>query len=389
MAGGCVRDALLGKPPKDYDIATDATPDAVRKVFGKKRTLAFGASFGVIGVLPSRGGRDRSSRVEPTEVATFRSDGEYSDGRRPDQVHYGNAQDDALRRDFTINGLFYDPSNDEVVDYVDGQADLQRRVLRTIGDPVARFGEDRLRMLRAVRFATTLGFKIAAETQSAIIKHAKEIAVVSGERIGAEMRRVIAHENVAEGLGHLISGELHHKVLPEVSSLRWDEFEALVSQLTPRTFPLALACWLSCVDGSAESLSQLTSRWKLSNDETRVAQSAVSHWGVIAEAHQHPWSLVQPILISRDADAIVSLAVAQVKSRKLSGEGLDLVHAKLRLPDEELNPPMLLTGDDLAVMGIPRGPQYGAILKSLREMQLDGVIASREAAVQVAKQLAE
>ncbi len=141
-------------------MATNATPDSVREVFGRSRTLAFGASFGVIGVLPPRSKqRDRNGPVEPTEVATFRSDGDYSDGRRPDSVHYGDAEQDALRRDFTINGLFYDPQEDRVIDYVGGEADLQRGLLRTIGDPLERFGEDKLRMLRAVRFATTLGFQ--------------------------------------------------------------------------------------------------------------------------------------------------------------------------------------------------------------------------------------
>ncbi len=156
-----MRDALLGKQPKDYDVATDATPDAVRHVFGRSRTLAFGASFGVIGVLPPRRhqGSARStplseseagqqpSLVQPTEVATFRSDGFYSDGRRPDSVHFGDAKHDALRRDFTINGLFFDPWEDRLIDFVGGQDDLEAGVLRTIGDPLARFGEDKLRML--------------------------------------------------------------------------------------------------------------------------------------------------------------------------------------------------------------------------------------------------
>ncbi|MEM1067781.1 MAG: CCA tRNA nucleotidyltransferase, partial [Planctomycetota bacterium] len=158
MAGGCVRDALLGRQPKDYDVATDATPDAIREVFGKRKTLAFGASFGVIGVLPAKGGGAQTH--EPTEVATFRSDGSYSDGRRPDSVHFGDAENDAQRRDFTINGLFYDPLSDQVIDYVGGVDDLKAGLLRTIGNPVERFAEDKLRMLRAVRFATTMALQI-------------------------------------------------------------------------------------------------------------------------------------------------------------------------------------------------------------------------------------
>ncbi len=180
LAGGCVRDALLGRQPKDYDVATDATPEAVRDLFGNRHTLAFGASFGVIGVLPPRNDQkqdqpNQNRPLEPTEVATFRSDGNYSDGRRPDSVHFGNAEQDALRRDFTINGLFYDPRNHQVIDYVQGQIDLKQKILRTIGDPVARFGEDKLRMLRAVRFATTLEFRIEAGTLAAIQQHASDI----------------------------------------------------------------------------------------------------------------------------------------------------------------------------------------------------------------------
>jgi tRNA nucleotidyltransferase (CCA-adding enzyme) len=172
LAGGCVRDALLGITPKDYDVATNATPQAVRKVFGKSRTLAFGASFGVIGVLPPNQQRENVHQ-QVTEVATFRSDGTYSDGRRPDSVHFGDPEQDALRRDFTINGLFYDPVDDRLIDFVGGRQDLRSGLLRTIGDPNDRFAEDRLRMLRAVRFAATLGFEIDPATRSAVVQHSR------------------------------------------------------------------------------------------------------------------------------------------------------------------------------------------------------------------------
>ena len=208
LAGGCVRDALLGRPPKDFDVATNATPESVRDVFGRKRTLAFGASFGVIGVLPEKSSK-QSNAVLPTEVATFRSDGDYSDGRRPDSVQYGSAEEDALRRDFTINGMFYDPVAAKVIDYVGGQDDLQSGVLRTIGTASHRIDEDKLRMLRAVRFATTLGFAIHDDTRNAIRDHASEIAVVSGERIGTEMRKILKSENVAEGLRKLFDCDLN------------------------------------------------------------------------------------------------------------------------------------------------------------------------------------
>src|SRR3990172_5648449 len=160
-AGGCVRDQLLGLVPKDYDVATNATPGLIREVFGERRTLAIGAAFGVVTVLGPRG-------AGQIEVATFRSDAAYSDGRHPDHVTFTDAQHDAQRRDFTINGLFYDPVAAKVIDYVGGQADLGAKLIRAIGDPRQRFAEDKLRMLRAVRFAATFEFKIEREPLDAI-----------------------------------------------------------------------------------------------------------------------------------------------------------------------------------------------------------------------------
>src|SRR3982750_65258 len=166
-AGGCVRDLLRGEVPKDIDIATDARPDVVQKLF--PRTYAVGAHFGVIVVLENG---------LQFEVATFRSDGAYIDGRHPVEVHFASAEEDAARRDFTINGMFFDPEKEEVIDFVDGRADLERGVIRAIGDPAQRFAEDRLRMLRAVRFATVLGFEIDAATWEAIVATAVSITQI-------------------------------------------------------------------------------------------------------------------------------------------------------------------------------------------------------------------
>src|SRR5262249_10299637 len=189
-AGGCVRDELLGLTPKDYDVATSATPDQIRDLFGRRRTLPIGASFGVITVLGPRA-------AGQIEVATFRTDAAYSDGRHPDSVTFTTAEHDAQRRDFTINGLFFDPIAEKVVDYVGGQADLERHVLRAIGDPRLRFGEDKLRMLRAVRFAAAFNFAIDRQTLDAIQEMAPEISNVSAERIGAEIRRMLTDRSRA------------------------------------------------------------------------------------------------------------------------------------------------------------------------------------------------
>src|SRR6185369_6621765 len=174
-AGGCVRDQLMEQLPKDYDVATDAVPQQVREVFGKRRTLEIGAAFGVVTVLGPKG-------AGQIDVATFRRDASYSDGRHPDAVTFSDAEHDAQRRDFTINGLFFDPLAEQVIDYVGGQRDIEQRVIRAIGDPLARIAEDKLRMLRAVRFAARFDFAIDSDTLAAIRQQARELVIVSAER---------------------------------------------------------------------------------------------------------------------------------------------------------------------------------------------------------------
>jgi tRNA nucleotidyltransferase (CCA-adding enzyme) len=387
LAGGCVRDALLGRAPKDYDVATDATPAAVRDLFGHQRTLAFGVSFGVIGVLPppTHGAAHGAAHqgVEPTEVATFRSDGEYSDGRRPNSVHFGDAQQDALRRDFTINGLFYDPQSHEVIDFVGGQADLSRSVLRTIGDPSTRFFEDKLRMLRAVRFATTIDFKIDPATFAAIQAHAPDIRIVSGERIGAEMRRILQHSNAARGLQTLIDCGLDAVVLPEVRGVDLHRFATSVQIASQVDFAFALACLLVNHSDPRQSLGEITARWKLSNDEVRRTTAALDHWRIVADAERLPWSVVQPVLIDRDVEIIVALAEAQVVVDRADTGGVELARRSLQWPATQLNPPPLLSGNDLVEYGIARGPEFGRLLKAVRDAQLDQRISTRAAAWQL------
>ncbi|MFK8111321.1 MAG: CCA tRNA nucleotidyltransferase [Rubripirellula sp.] len=390
MAGGCVRDALLNRQPKDFDVATNATPESVREVFGRSRTLAFGASFGVIGVLPARGKRlPDSAKIEPIEVATFRSDGEYSDGRRPDSVHYGDPEQDALRRDFTINGLFYDPQSDQIVDYVGGQADLKAERLCTIGAAEERFGEDKLRMLRAVRFATTLGFRIDDATRKAIVEHSEDIGVVSGERIGAEMRRVLTDQHAADGLAHLIDCRLQGCVLPESEYLDLGGFRSLSKHAVPRSFPLALSCLLKSLDcqNVGERLSAITKRWKLSNDEVRIARSTLEHHATIIAADQLTWSKVQPVLMNRDSEYILRMANAVDQTEGGSSAGIQIATEALNWPAEKLNPPALVTGEDLKAFGIPTGPHYRSILQTLRDQQLDGEVNTPEEAFTLAQKL--
>ncbi len=410
FAGGCVRDALLGRVPKDYDVATDATPDAVRDLFGRRRTIAFGASFGVIGVLPPviRSGQDKVEfsssvsasdsgqgvsdsgqarvSVEPTEVATFRSDGEYSDGRRPDSVHYGDARNDALRRDFTINGLFYDPQQGKVIDYVGGRDDLGAGVLRTIGDPVQRFGEDRLRMLRAIRFSATLGFRMHAETLSAIQRHADDIGGVSGERIGAEMRRVLASPQAFDGLAQMRVSGIDRVVLPELAGSDMDRLERLLKHAQPRSFSLSLACIGVVISDSnvtlpEAGLPQISERWRLSSAELRQVQAAMQHWKTVINATGVPWSKVQPTLLLRDVQFILGLAEAIAATDGIAHAGCDLARAALAWPAKQLDPEPLLRGSDLQSLGFRPGPEFGKMLTTLRDRQLDGEITTRDQAI--------
>ncbi|WP_345685321.1 CCA tRNA nucleotidyltransferase [Novipirellula caenicola] len=388
LAGGSVRDALLGKSPKDYDVATDATPDAIRDVFGRKRTLAFGASFGVMGVLPDRrsaspGDSRQASveKVEPTEVATFRSDGVYLDGRRPDSVHFGNAEADALRRDFTINGLFFDPVESQIIDYVGGREDLNRSLLRTIGDPRQRFAEDKLRMLRAVRFATTISFQIDAETANAIAENAGEIEVVSGERIGVEMRRCMASEHLLSGLDYLRELQLAQHVLPELLQMDHARIAQFFQKRRPRDFPVALAILLLASPAANAALKAITERWKLSNEEVRIVTTALRTAPRLAIAHQVPWSKIQPILTDRDAAFVLDVASDFAAAEGLGDEGIRRVKEALQLPADVLDPPPLLNGSDLAKLEIPAGPVYTKILRELRRRQLDGELTTREEAI--------
>ncbi len=383
LAGGCVRDALLGRHPKDYDVATDATPETVRKVFGKRNTLAFGSSFGVIGVLPEKSAAQASGEtLLPTEVATFRSDGEYSDGRRPDSVHYGNAQQDALRRDFTINGMFYDSTDHCVIDFVGGRDDLRDGILHTIGDPHQRFDEDKLRMLRAVRFATTLGFSLTPETKQAIIEHASTIAMVSGERIGAEMRRIMQSPAAIQGVQLLSDVRLIEPVFPEWMSANQELAAKLLSNLSEPTFTRALACvLLATPDGS---LSRIANRWKLSNEEQREINAAIALHETVIRAESLPWSKVQPVLTHRDVASIIAVAQAVASGRDADLAGVNRCKTALSWEPQRLDPPPLINGNDLADLGYRPGPTFAKALRAIRDAQLNGVVTSREEAIQMA-----
>ena len=232
LAGGCVRDTLLGKKPKDYDVVTGAKPDEICRIF--RRTIKVGAKFGVIIVLMDS---------QQVEVATFRAEEGYSDGRRPDKVRFTSDKEDALRRDFTINGMFYDPLKKQVIDYVGGQKDLKRKIIRTIGKAEERFGEDYLRMLRVVRFAAQLDFKIEKDTLDAVKNNSRRITNISGERIAMELESLLAAAGREKGVKLLVETGLAEHIFPAFKNQSIAEFALRIFRYLPKeiTFELGLA----------------------------------------------------------------------------------------------------------------------------------------------------
>ncbi len=369
-AGGCVRDQLLGRTPKDYDVATGATPEQVRAVFGSRRTLAIGAAFGVITVLgPKPAGM--------VEVTTFRQDAAYSDGRHPDSVAFSSAEVDASRRDFTVNGLFYDPVEQRVIDFVGGQADLAERRIRAIGCARDRFAEDKLRMLRAVRFAAAFGFSLDAEAREAIAEMAPEIHAVSPERIAMEMRRLLADSTRAEGIRLLLETGLAAEVLPEIVS-HGEAMQPLARLKADAEFPLALAAALTpCVD--AAGVAAVGRRWRLSNKEIERAAWLVEHEASLDHATTMRWSSLQPLLIAEGVEDL--LALVEAASPVEGHAAAEHCRRLLDQPRERLDPPPLLTGNDLLSLGIPAGPRFKAILEQIRRAQLDGEVCTKEEAL--------
>lgn len=395
-AGGCVRDQLLGKMPKDYDVATSAYPEQIRELFGHRRTLAIGASFGVITVLGPR-------PAGQIEVATFRSDGDYSDGRHPDAISFSNPQQDAQRRDFTINGLFYDPLAEQVIDFVGGEADLKQGIVRAIGDPRARIGEDKLRMLRAVRFAATFEFALDAATLAAIREQSHEIVIVSAERIAAEMRRMLVHKNRAMAVCLLVDSGLLEVILPESRVLDPGSDEApnesrgaahrrsldVLARLEQPHFATALAALLRELQTeTGEPIAHVVGgRWRLSNEERALATWLLKHESLARHATRYAWPKVQRILIQPEAGELLKLGRALTAALGGDSEGIDYCAAKLNLPHDELNPAPLVTGDDLRTAGLKPGPKFRTLLDSIRDAQLLGEITTKEEGLRLARQL--
>ncbi len=379
-AGGCVRDQLLGRTPCDYDVATNATPAEIKHVFKHRRTLSMGAAFGVMTVVGPRG-------AGQIEIATFREDSTYSDGRHPDSVSFSTPEEDAKRRDFTINGMFYDPLVKQVIDFVGGQADLNLRMLRAIGDAKQRFTEDKLRMLRAIRFAAIFDFAIEGQTLAAISEMASQVTVVSAERIAGEMQTMLVHSSRAKAIELLQTTGLLFLILPEASAIcDWPRTLALLHTLEDPTFSLAFAALLHDLpsDGLADTVGQ---RWKLARKDIDLLAWLLENKNSLTDARTKRWSEVQPILIADGAGEMIKLHAAKARLGLANASDAEYCREQLQRPRSELDPLPLIDGQDLIGLGIPRGPIFAKLLREVRAAQLDGLVQDHHFAIELVQQL--
>jgi poly(A) polymerase len=382
-AGGCVRDELLGLRPHDYDVATSARPEQLRPLFRRRNEI--GAHFGVVQVI---GPRTAGGEWLTVEVATFRSDVSYSDGRRPDAVVFSSPEEDARRRDFTVNGMFFDPVKEELIDFVGGRADLEAKVLRAIGNPAERFAEDKLRILRAARMATRFDLSIDPATHDAARRMAGGIGAVSAERIAEELRKLLVHPNRASGLRLLRELELVPPILPEVAAeSKWGRATRAVQCLgADVSFPLAFAAVLH--PAGAAATGQTALRLRLSNAEASRACWLVENQRALADAPAMRRSQRQPLLVHPGVGELLALHRALALA---TGESLAAVEFCDRIlretPPEELNPAPLVTGDVLIASGLKPGPLFKRLLDAARESQLDGRIRTKEEALELIRDL--
>lgn len=406
FAGGCVRDMELGRTPKDWDVATSARPEQVQELF--PRTVAVGEAFGVVRVL------DRGDDPQQVEVATFRTESGYSDGRHPDRVAYADEKADVQRRDFTVNGLLFDPLTNEVLDYVGGRADLKAKVLRAIGDPDARFHEDKLRLLRAVRFAAELGFSVEPATQAAVRAHAGEVTAVSAERIRDELEKMLTGPDPRRAFELLHETGLLPVVLPEVAALCgveqppefhpegdvWVHTLLLLGQLKRASVTLALGALLHDI-GKPPTYTK-TDRVRFNEHEkvgAEMAARVLEHLRFPGEVIERVGDLVKQHMAFKDVPRMRPAKLKRFLRQPHFDEHLALhrldcmaSHGKLdahafceaklaELGEEDLRPAPLIDGNDLKALGLVPGPLYGRILSEVEDLQLEGGLTTREQAL--------
>ena len=404
FVGGCVRDLLLGGKPKDYDIATDARPSEISALFPKSDLV--GAHFGVVLV------HDSGAHVE---VATFRSDHAYVDGRHPVAVDFEtDPRQDVLRRDFTINALLLDPDRDEVLDFVGGRDDLRNKIVRAIGDPDTRFREDHLRLLRAVRFAARRNYQIDPATLHAIQRLHSQILKVSAERIRDELSRILTEGGARRGFELLDETGLLADILPEVAAMKgvaqppefhpegdvWTHTLLMLDQLREPSITLALGVLLHDVgkpptfrvadrirfDGHVEKgvemAEAILTRLRFSNDQIRQAAALVDNHMRFKDAPQMRESTLKRFLRLENFPEHLELHRLDCLSSHGYLDNYQLVRQKMEaLPPEVLKPPPLITGDDLIAAGYQPGPSFSRILAAVEDAQLESKIRSREEAL--------
>ena len=415
FAGGCIRDALLNIPPKDIDIATSASPDQVQALF--HRTIPVGIQFGVV--------RVRVAEME-FEVATFRSDGIYLDGRHPSAIRFSTPEQDAARRDFTINGMFYDPLSERVIDYVNGREDLAGKLVRAIGQPSRRFAEDRLRMLRALRFAAVLGFEIEADTWSAIRADAQEIAIISPERIRDELLKMLVNPNRLRGFDLLDQSGLLAVILPEIEALKGcdqpEQFHPegdvfvhtrlMLSLLAPEASgPQVLAVLLHDIGKprvrsfdpvdqrirfnghdrvGAEMAEKVMTRLRFPRHEIDQVVDAVSNHMVFKDVRQMRPAKLRRFMARPHFG--IELELHRIDCAGSHGDLENyhfLINKESEFAQEPLIPARLVRGDDLIAMGLKPGPRIGELLEAVQTAQLEGEIKTRMEALELLRTMLE
>ncbi len=433
FAGGCIRDMLMGNVPEDYDIATDARPDDIINIF--KRTVPVGIHYGVVLVM---------EKDFEFEVATFRSDGTYSDGRHPDTVTFCDARGDALRRDFTINGMFYDPIEDKHFDYVEGEKDLKAQLIRAIGDPFERFNEDRLRMIRAVRFACRFNFTIDRKTEEAIKKYYDKILIVSMERIRDELRKILTGPNPHIGIKMLDNFNLLGEILPEVTAMKGvkqpenfhpegDVFVHTMLTLTkldedrkpgdvgdehhihlnnsdkknisnswelamavllhdigkPVTFEIADRIRFNNHDNvGAKMAEKICDRLKMSNAEKERISWLVKMHLYLRHAQQMRLSKLKRLFAHEGYPELAELYKVDSLASTANLDDYNFCQNMFgQLEEEEIKPEPLITGSDLIALGLKPGPIFSKILDTIKDEQLEQKITTKEEALRKAKEL--
>ena len=404
LVGGCVRDLLMKRLPKDFDIATSARPQQVQKLF--KKTIPVGAQFGVLLVIKNN---------IPYEVATFRTDQAYKDGRHPEGVVFSSPKEDAQRRDFTVNGLFFDPLKKKVIDYVGGKTDLQKKLIRAIGDPTLRFKEDRLRMLRAVRLAAVLGFKIDPATLRAIQEQATKISEVSAERIRDELAKLFTGPHPGRGLELLDESGLLAVILPEVSTMKgvqqppefhpegdvYTHTKMVLDQLhgpssilgfgalfhdvgKPPTFRVADRIRFDGHDRVGAQMAQrICRRLRFSNAETDAIVELVADHMRFKDVRQMRLSTLKRFMATPTFHEQLKLHRVDCLASHGDLTNWRFLRRKLKeLPPKEIKPKPLINGDDLLKLGFSSGPMIGVILKAVEEKQLEGELSSKPSALE-------